>query len=145
MIDYGHKPLKAIWVGPAGKKFFGSILFWLVLGCVLFGTGKLSGVITPSQGWAYETAGERMQGHLAKDYPKFNFIVYSIDSFVPLVDLHQAKYWLPNPNCSPELSRCQWLGSCFVSFLRLYLWVHIAMGWILTTLLVVGLTGLVRT
>jgi hypothetical protein len=65
---------------------------------------------------------------MTMDSPKFNSLVYSIDTFVPLVNLYQAKYWLPNNR-----------------FLRLYHWVHIAFGWILTTLLVVGLTGLVRT
>ncbi len=59
--------------------------------------------------------------------PAFNNIVYSLDSFVPLIDFHQAKYRLP-------------VGLP----LRVYLWAHIAFGWILTTLLVVGLTGLVQ-
>ena len=59
--------------------------------------------------------------------PVFNTFVYSLDSFIPLIDLHQAKYRLPT-GCS----------------LRVYHWLHIGFGWLLTTLLVVGLTGLVR-
>jgi len=59
--------------------------------------------------------------------PAFNALVYSLDAFVSLVDFHQAKYRLPTG----------W-------FLRGYLWIHIGLGWFLTTLLVVGLAGLVR-
>ncbi len=59
--------------------------------------------------------------------PAFNALVYSLDAFVSLVDFHQAKYRLPT-----------------VWWLRGYLWLHIGFGWFLTTLLVVGLAGLVR-
>ena len=59
--------------------------------------------------------------------PLFNPIVYSLDSFVPLIDLHQAKYWLPTG-----------------LLLRTYHWLHIIAGWALTSLLVVGMTRLVR-
>ena len=41
---------------------------------------------------------------------------------------------MPNPNRGP----CG-------RFLRVYLWVHIALGWLLTTLFVAGLTPLVRS
>ena len=53
--------------------------------------------------------------------------MYSLDAFVPLIDFHQAKLWLPKPG-----------------WLRGYLWLHTSAGWTLTTLLVAGLTGLVR-
>ena len=66
--------------------------------------------------------------------------MYSVDTFVPLIDLHQSKYWLPNAKRGNKL-----LGLHIGGLLRLYLWIHIVMGWALTTLLVVGLTGLVRT
>jgi hypothetical protein len=62
----------------------------------------------------------------------FNAFVYSLEVFVPLVDLHQESYWLPDANAAYG-----WL-------LRLYFWVHIAFGWISSTLLVAALTGLVR-
>jgi len=41
--------------------------------------------------------------------------------------LHQVSFWLPEPG-----------------WLRFYMWFHIGMGWFLTTLFGVGLTGLVR-
>ena len=101
-IGYGYKPSRALlWVAV-----------FIILGCILFKTGYSKNSLQS----------------VTNDSPKFNSIVYSIDTFVPLVDLYQAKYWLPKSR-----------------LLRSYHWVHIAAGWILTTLLVVGLTGLVRT
>ena len=112
MIGYGHRPLWVFYRGPCGSWFAGSILFWILVGWVLF------------------LVEHRKYPTISTNYnsPKFNSLVYSIDTFVPLVNLYQAKYWLPKRK-----------------FFRLYHWVHIAAGWILTTLLVVGLTGLVRS
>lgn len=101
-IGYGYRPWMAAW-WILGFMFIGTVFFW----------------IGSTQGLFLETK--------AGTPPAFNAIVYSIDAFVPLVDLHQAKYRLPTG----------WL-------LRTYLWIHIGLGWVLTTLFVVGLTGLVR-
>lgn len=99
-IGYGYQPWMALW-WILGFMFIGTVFFWI--GSARFAETK--------EGTA----------------PTFNAIVYSIDVFVPLVDLHQVKYRLPTG----------W-------WLRSYLWIHIGLGWVLTTLFVVGLTGLVR-
>ncbi len=101
-IGYGYRPWKA----------FGWILGFIVLGSILFGIGFHKGRFEVTQDGKP---------------PGFNAVVYSLDTFVPLVDLHQAKYQLPT----------SWP-------LRGYLWIHISLGWVLTTLLAVGVTGLVR-
>ena len=151
MIGYGHRPLDVFWKGPMGVLVLGSILFWLVCGCVFFGLGAKNELITPTQGWAYKTDAAGGNKTLVEDYPAFNFVVYSIDSFVPLVDLHQSKYWLPN--AKREIWDCSYKNKCIDLtwgrkssgwWLRSYLWLHIVMGWVLSTLCVIGLTGLVR-
>ncbi len=101
-IVYGYRP----WQAAAW------IFCFVALGALLFGSGS-----DPAQ----------FEKTITGEPPAFNNIVYSLDSFVPLVDLHQAKYRLPKGGG-----------------LRVYLWLHIGFGWLLTTLLVVGLTGLVR-
>jgi hypothetical protein len=101
-IGYGYRPWQAlVWIVLLIA--LGTGFFWNGSDTALFAETKTTGV------------------------PVFNALVYSVDAFVPLVDLHQAKYRLP-------------IGP----WLQVYLWVHISLGWILTTLLVVGLTGLVR-
>jgi len=59
--------------------------------------------------------------------PPFNAVIYAIDTFIPVIDLKQADAWLP-----------------IRSWLWAYWWLHTAAGWVLTSLLAVGLSGLVR-
>ena len=68
-----------------------------------------------------------------KDNPsEFNAFVYSLDVFLPIVKLHQEEFWLPTA------------GKPYGSYFRLYLWFHIGLGWLLSTLFVVSLTGVVK-
>ena len=59
--------------------------------------------------------------------PDFNAFIYSVDAFLPIVDLHQETYWLPQSQT--------YMG---------YLWFHISIGWILTTIAVAAFTGLFK-
>lgn len=121
------------------------MLALLAFGCVFFGVGWWADLITATDRTAYVTEGDGADRQLSKDYPRFNAPVYSLDTFVPLVDLRHAKHFLPSANRHAKWER--WPG-CLNGIsgrpLRVYMWVHIAAGWTLTTLLVVGLTGLVR-
>tara|TARA_R110001592_G_scaffold6534_3_gene35089 strand:+ start:1165 stop:2790 length:1626 start_codon:yes stop_codon:yes gene_type:complete len=69
---------------------------------------------------------------LPVDYPAFNPITYSLDTIIPIVDLHQESYWLPR-----DTKPGGW-------FFRAWHWLHIGLGWMLTTLFVTGLTGIVK-
>ena len=59
--------------------------------------------------------------------PIFNAFIYSVDTFLPIVDLHQEAYWLPKSE-----------------FYKWYLWFHISVGWILTTIAVAAFTGIFK-
>lgn len=61
------------------------------------------------------------------DAPALHSLVYSIDVFLPIVDLGQAGAYRP----------VDWWPS-------LVYWLEIGLGWILTTLGVAGITGLIR-
>lgn len=65
-------------------------------------------------------------------YPCLNPFIYSLDAFLPIIELHQEKYWLPDPSRP---------GGRYVLW---YLWFHICMGWLFTSLLAAALTGLVK-
>ena len=69
--------------------------------------------------------------------PAFNPFIYSLEVFVPLVDLHQERYYLPNTEGTCGAWSC-------VAWFRAYFWLHIILGWVSSTLLVAALTGLVR-
>jgi len=133
---------------------------WWVIGVGVFSTAYSSGAMIPGETrmlvnatWL-ECAGiedgqkERksvevlktldcfLQKPPGRDYPRFNAFVYSLDTFVPILDLHQESAWMPQPMRAEEGSWAGWA--------RGYLWVHIIFGWIFTTLAVLGFTGLVK-
>ena len=111
----------------------GYMLVMIVIGTVVFATADQCHAIVPAKESIY--LDERYTSDptwLPDNYPSFQAIVYSADVFLPVVDLHQEEYWGPNEN------------SDFGWFVRIYVWIHIGFGWILTTILVVGFTGIVR-
>jgi hypothetical protein len=127
-IGYGYRPIRALWW----------IFFFVALGSVLFGLGYRERAITPTEPAAYEAFVQN--GEPPRHYPPFNAIVYSLENFLPVVDLNQGTYWRPNPRHGTG-GRMRALSG---TLLRWYLWVHILAGWIITPLLAAGLSGLVR-
>jgi sRNA-binding regulator protein Hfq len=127
-VGYGYRPERAFLRFAPLFLIVGAVLFWI--GADMFsprGVGPYASDVTRST-------------ELASQYPPFYPIVYSIDAFVPIINLHQESHWLPNPNAEASLS-VPWLSG---NALRYYLWVHICFGWLLSFLLVAGLSGLVR-
>jgi hypothetical protein len=65
-------------------------------------------------------------------YPCFNAIGYTIDTVIPLIDVHQTDYWAPNAKTS-------WGAACEdISY------AGTALGWLFATLALAGATGIVR-
>jgi hypothetical protein len=136
-IGYGYRPLRALWW----------IAGFVLVGAVLFGWGYRAGVMTPSEPEAYEAfaRGGRPTAH----YPHFNAFVYSLENFLPVVDLHMGNHWRPNvrERVVKDPNSGEWITETapFVSrLLRWYLWFHILAGWTLTPLMFAGLSGLIR-
>ena len=127
-IGYGYRPMRALWW----------ILSFVALGAMMFGWGYRERAITPTDPTAYD--GFVQSGDMPRHYPPFNAVIYSLENFLPLVDLHQGTYWRPNPHHGSGGQLRAFSGR----LLRWYLWVHILAGWILTPLLAAGLSGLVR-
>ncbi|MDB4951713.1 MAG: rane-associated oxidoreductase [Gemmatimonadetes bacterium] len=121
---------------------------FVVLGTILFANGPERGLVTPAQELAYVVkdsawrTSSSLKLHPRIDgYPDFNALVYSIDTFLPVIDLQQEGYWQP---VDGECHAGGWTWWPCVSPLRVYLWFHTVAGWMMTTLLVVSLTSLVR-
>ena len=73
---------------------------------------------------------------LFPDYPEFNALVYSADVFIPFFALHQEPYWYPKPR---EMD-----GWFFRWFMPFWYWLEIGAGWVLTSLFLLSITGLLR-
>jgi hypothetical protein len=108
-VGYGYRPwLAAFWV--AG--------IW-VLGVALFTWGPAHSHITMS-----------LKG--ADPAPRFSSWIYVLDSLLPIVNLHQRDFWIPN-----AARPWGWLYVDFGLFAALA-------GWALATAVVAALTGLMR-
>lgn len=66
------------------------------------------------------------------NYPCFYPAGYTVDTVIPLINVHQADYWGPDGHAAWGWL---WVGSS---------WLATGLGWALATLLVAGYTGLVR-
>ena len=132
IVHYGYKPHhRALALGT----------LFIVLGWVVFQVGYGFDLFSPTRERVYMDQ-SYIQSHIVPEaYPGFNSFIYSLDAFIPFVDLHQDAYWLPNANHTCSISGLQL--SCG-ALLRNYLWIHIGMGWVFTTLFAVGFSGLVR-
>lgn len=139
LIVYGYRPQRAFWIG---------LLIVLLPGWSLFGMGWHEDIekslVTPAKSGAYASDAGGQERRLSEEYPNFSALMYSLDVFVPVINLHQAEYWLPNANRGRVLVNYPWFTLRTGGLLRGYLWFHIVAGWTLSTLWVVGLTGLVR-
>jgi hypothetical protein len=130
IIDYGYRPQKAL---------YGALLI-VLLGAILFCGGYNEKVLV-------ETGQSCRRGNVSTSptptvtpltlttttsSQRFNAFFYSLDLFLPIIDLGLEKSWQPDTNCDGGIA------------LRYYYWFHIIMGWALTTLAVAGYSGLVR-
>ena len=144
LVGYGYRPGRA----------FGWSLLVIVFGWFFFKLGYDWKLITPTGEKAYlvEKGGtlryKNGKPQLAKDYPKFNALAYSVETFVPLLKLGMGEYWHPNANSDAPRDDGVFgktVPKNFGSWLRCYMWLHIVLGWVLGTLWIGGLTKLLKT
>jgi sRNA-binding regulator protein Hfq len=123
-IGYGFYPWRAL----------GWLVALTIVGWGLFRLGYFSGAIAPTDKDAY--CFFQAQGRPPDYYQRFTASVYSLENSLPFVNLSQKDHWTPDPN--PRVSR--WMPS----LLRWFRWVQVLLGWLLATLFVAGVTGVVR-
>jgi hypothetical protein len=126
-IGYGHRPLRAI--------------VWS-LAVVLLGTAVTS--MAKRAAVMRRTYPENAPAATDDHYERLHPLLYSLDVFLPFVNLHQEHYWWPNATAK---------GTCGVFGYRLplagsmvlyYLWLQIIAGWLLSAIFIAGVTGLMR-
>ena len=122
-IGHGWKPWRV---------FVRFIIPFIIIGYGFFSWADYLQIMQPSKERVYMSEEFKDSGEIPAVYPKFSPLVYSVDTFVPFVNLHQENYWLPDAS-----TRDGW-------WFRLYLWLHIALGWVFSTLAALSLTGIVR-
>lgn|SRR5215469_7052095 len=126
-IGYGHRPMLAlVWSALV-----------VLLGWMVVSVAKSVSLMRPTYPENVPVASERRYERL---YP----LLYSLDVFLPFVNLHQEHYWWPD---AEESGECRVLGvpvRLSGSIVLYYLWAQIIAGWILSAIFVAGVTGLIR-
>lgn len=122
-VAFGYRPEQAFYLfAPCIV-----ILMWLVF-AIADSDGAMKPVVPPNA--------ETVSG-------KFHPLVYAVDSFLPVVNLHEEERWLPDPDVGFVPIWCEY-GIRTGLLAQLCLLVNIACGWFLTFCLVAGLSGIVR-
>ena len=147
LAGYGYKPVRTL-IASLIVILIGWSIFWLadcagrivphqptVLANVKYQYGRI-----PSETPA-ETVARKLPG-----YPEFSPFWFSLDIFVPLFNLHQEPFWYP----SPDGGRPYWWSTpqseefSLWFMLEWWYWIQIGFGWILTSLFLLSVTGLLR-
>lgn len=121
LIGYGYRPFRAM----------GFSLVVIVIGTWVFRFASRNNLL--------ETTKEKS--------PSFNSAIYSLDVFLPVIDLYQASFWIPNAKKGKRIElkagRFKFKPSTG-QLVQAYFWFQILAGWTLTTLFIAGLTGLIK-
>jgi hypothetical protein len=134
-IGYGYRPWQALW-------WMASVVG---VGAALFGTAYRADLMARTDTRAVRRRRRREEGMAPGEAFAFNPVMYSLDAFLPLVDLHQDRYWLPKAEGKVSIPVVRRFSLEFgARVLWVYLWFEIVAGWVLTPLLLAGLLGIAR-
>lgn len=114
IIGYGYSPLEVLNVAA----------ICIAAGAFVFTFGRRAGLIIRSK----KDGG----GADGLYYPRFNPLIYSLETFAPLLKMYTAEYWTINTDRRAG------------RLMRWYLWAHILLGWMAMSVLIAGMAGLVH-
>jgi hypothetical protein len=144
VVGYGYYPIRAL----AG------LAILVLAGWGVFAGARLAGAMVPREEAAYTQF--KTTGHPPSHYEPLGPFVYSLENSLPLVKLGQTDRWGPDPtpNWHPSNSTAPVTtnaadsasNSPFASprFLFAFQRLQVLLGWILATLFVAGVTGIVQ-
>jgi hypothetical protein len=127
-IGYGYKPLRTI----------GWSLLIILIGWSVVWTAKRAEVMRPT--WP-----ENAPHTPEPNYEELHPLLYSLDAFLPFVNLHQEHYWWPNSKAAGDCVILGYTVRLRGSLVRHYLWLQIFSGWLLSAILIAGITGLMKS
>lgn len=110
-VGYGYRSHRALLI----------MAYIVFMGAGIFHDGKRNHLMVKTNiSWA--------SGVSKSKYPKFKTFLYSMDTFLPIVNLGQKDYWAPNANSGFVAKFPLSLKFTWGSALRLYLILHIILG-----------------
>ncbi len=129
-IDFGYRPSKAI-------PFYIAII---LIGGLVYEFAYYKKWMTPT----------RIQSKVATTapdpdyYPTFQGLAYSLDAFIPVFNLEQTDYRVPNAAVGPKIIRCGPYYVSYSGFVLLFFYFQAGFGWIATTTLALQFNRLMQ-
>jgi hypothetical protein len=118
LIGYGYKPLRA-------ALFLAAIA---LIGGFLFALAAQNDLLVPTKAPSGQTV-VSSECH-PKTYPCFHPYAYSVDSLLPVLNLKERDFWIPNVQQAPLVGILAWSLN--------------GIGWIVGLLVIAGFTNIVR-
>jgi hypothetical protein len=128
-VGYGHEPLLTI--------IWAAIV--VLLGWLMVTVGLQAGVMRRTWPESIPTSEN------VSSYERLHPLLYSLDVFLPFVNLHQEHYWWPDADAEGEWTIFGQRVRISGRVLRYYFWTQIIAGWLLSAIFLAGVTGLIRT
>jgi len=126
VMDYGYAPLRAIvW-----------IVGWIAVACWFCRRGRALGVFVASKASEARELGEK--------YPTFSVLGYVLDTCLPVRLVGVAEYWRPGSSEGTFVPRLERWGVRWGRVAVVAVAVHTAVGWLLSSLAVAGIAGLIK-
>jgi hypothetical protein len=120
----------------------------VVIGSSIYWVAYNTGSIVPTQKESY--AFFETHCYPSNEYERFHAVPYSLENSFPLVKLGVQDKWATAPEARvPACSSTDVTSPALrvisePRFLRWFRWTQICLGWVLTTLFVGGVTGILR-
>lgn len=130
-MRYGYRPWRLAWFG----------LLVVLVGWGVFRWGASPG---PGPRTGREALASVSTEGVASSYSTPSALMYSLDVFLPLVDLQQERQWVPNLRGTGRISTDDWALLISGKTVRTWMWFEILAGWALSALFVAAITRLVR-
>jgi hypothetical protein len=138
-IQYGHALLRPIFI----------LFVWVFVSATIFEVSYSNKKIVPFKELPTGAAAT------ARPIPEFNSLIFAVDTLLPIVDLSQKKNWTVNPlstsgvhdpkGSADALQSVVWvwrqIPDCGAAALLIF---NTFFGWLMTTLFVAGVSGLIR-
>ncbi|HUN64425.1 MAG TPA: hypothetical protein VMU53_20665 [Candidatus Sulfotelmatobacter sp.] len=140
VVGYGYYPLRAL-VG---------LVILVLVGWGIYAAAGSARAMVPMDEKAYDLF--KTTGATPEHYQPLGPLVYSLENSLPLVKLGQTDRWQPDPSPGANVSRATgaaaqdgWRTARLTSrLLFAFQRLQVLLGWILATLFVAGVTGIVQ-
>jgi hypothetical protein len=130
-IGYGYRPGRSV----------AYLAVIALIGTIVFGIAQGSDAMMPADN-ALARVYRAHPDSIPPGYPPLVAPIYSLDVLLPIIDFQQDSKWRPDRRAMISLTATR--GFPIGWFALGWSWVQIALGWILSTLLVGSVTGLIR-